>query len=83
MIKIKVNIKKFIPYILFFSVFFAISSFVMISVKKGIEKKMGQYYSAKLLEIEEEYRKKDSSAKEVDEQKKTKEAVRVLKGVFS
>lgn len=80
MIKIKVNIKKFIPYILFFIVFFAISSFVMISLKKGIEKKMGQYYSAKLLEIEEEYRKKNSSAKEVDEQKKTKEAVRVLKG---
>ncbi len=80
MIKIKFNIKKFIPYILFFIVFFSISSFVMIALKKGIEKKMGQYYSTKLIEIEEEYSRKESSEQEADEQKKTKEAVRVLRG---
>lgn len=80
MIKVKLNIKKFIPYILFFIVFFSISSFVMIALKKGIEKKMGEYYSSKILEIEEVYSKKESSQKEEIEQKKTKEAVRVLKG---
>lgn len=80
MIKVKLNIKKFIPYILFFIVFFSISSFVMIALKKGIEKKMGQYYSTKLVEIEEEYSKKESSEQEADEQEKTKEAVRTLKG---
>ena len=52
----------------------------MIALKKGIEKKMGQYYSTKLVEIEEEYSKKESSEQEADEQKKTKEAVRVLRG---
>lgn len=80
MIKVKLNIKKFIPYILFFIVFFSISSFVMIALKKGIEKKLGEYYSSKILEIEEVYSKKESSQKEEIEQKKTKEAVRVLKG---
>ena len=80
MIKIKLNIKKFIPYILFFIVFFSISSFVMIALKKRIEKKMSQSYSARLLEIKEEYRQKRSNAKEADEQEKTKDAVRVLKG---
>lgn len=74
------NIKKLIPFLLFFIVFFSLSSFVMISLKKGIEKKMGQHYSDKLLEIEEEYSKKESSEKEANEQKKTKEAVRSLKG---
>ena len=41
---------------------------------------MAQSYSAKLLEIKEEYRKNDSSAKEAEEQRKTKDAVRALKG---
>ncbi|MGR3292809.1 MAG: magnesium transporter MgtE N-terminal domain-containing protein [Candidatus Scalindua sp.] len=80
MIKVKLDIKKFIPYILFFIVFFSISSFVMIALKKGIEKKMGEYYSSKILELEEEYSKKESRQKEEIEQKKTTEAVRVLKG---
>jgi len=52
----------------------------MVALKKRIEKKMAQSYSAKLLEIKEEYRKNDSSAKEAEEQKKTKDAVRALKG---
>ncbi len=80
MIKIKLDIKKFIPYILFFIVFFSISSVVMIALKKGIEKRAVQYYSAKLLEIEEEYSKKESMEKEAGEQEKTKKAVRTLKG---
>lgn len=80
MIKVKLDIKKFIPYILFFIVFFSISSFVMIALKKGIEKKMGEYYSSKILELEEEYSKKESLQKEEIEQKKSKEAVRVLRG---
>ena len=41
MIKIKLNIKKFIPYILFFIVFFSISFFMMVALKKRIEKKDG------------------------------------------
>ncbi len=80
MIKIKLNIKKFIPYILFFIVVFSIAAFVMIALRKRIEKKMGQSYSAKLSEIKKEYSKKRSSAKEADEQKRTKDAVRALKG---
>ncbi len=80
MIKIKLNIKKFIPYILFFVVFFSISSFVMVTLKKGIEKKMGKHYSAKLLEIEEKYSKEKLRENEVEEAKKVKTAVRELKG---
>ncbi len=83
MIKIKLNKKKLIPYVLFFIVFFAISSLVMINLKKGIEKKMVVYYSSKLLEMEEEYSKKESSEKEANEQKRTKEAVRAIKGFSS
>ncbi len=80
MAKIKLNKKKLIPYVLFFIVFFAISSLVMINLKKGVEKKMGEHYSSKLSEIEEWYSKRESSDKEANEQEKTKEAVRVIKG---
>ncbi len=78
--KIKINIKGLIPYVLFFIVFFAISSLVMINMKKGIEKKMGEYYSSKISAIEEEYSKKEINEKKESEQKKTKEAVRSIKG---
>ncbi len=80
MAKIKLNKKKLIPYVLFFVVFFVISSLVMLNLKKGIEKKMGEHYSSKLSEIEEWYSKRESSEKEAIEQKKTKEAVRTIKG---
>ncbi len=80
MAKIKLNIKGLIPYVLFFIVFFAISSLVMINVKKGIEKKMGEYYSSKISDIEEEYRNKEINEEKSKEQKKTKEAVRAIKG---
>ena len=77
--KTKLNKKKLIPYVLFFIVFFAISSVVMITLKKGIEKKMVEYYTSKIAEIEEEYSKKEISDKKADEQKETKEAVRSIK----
>ena len=77
--KTKLNKKKLIPYVLFFIVFFAISSVVMITLKKGIEKKMVGYYTSKIAEIEEEYSKKEISDKKADEQKETKEAVRSIK----
>ncbi len=79
MIKIKLNIKKHIPYILFFIVFFSVSSVVMIVLKKGVEKKLKQYYSAKLLEIRKEYSRKESSEKAINEEKEKKEAVRMLR----
>ena len=81
--KTKLNKKKLIPYVLFFIVFFAISSVVMITLKKGIEQKMVEYYTSKIAEIEEEYSKKEISEKKADEQKKTKEAVRSIKGFSS
>jgi len=81
--KTKLNKKKLIPYVLFFIVFFAISSVVMITLKKGIEKKMVEYYTSKIAEIEEEYSKKEISDKKADEQKETKEAVRSIKGFSS
>jgi flagellar motility protein MotE (MotC chaperone) len=80
MIKLKLNKKKLIPLVLFFIVIFAISSYVMISLKKAIEKKMGVYYASKVLEMEEKYRKKESSEKEAVDQEKTKDAVRAIKG---
>jgi flagellar motility protein MotE (MotC chaperone) len=80
MIKVKLNKKKLIPYVLFFIVFFSISSLVMITLKKGVEKKMAEYYSSKLSEIEEWYRKKESSEKDANEERKTKNAVRTIKG---
>ena len=49
MIKIKLNIKKFIPYILFFIVFFSLSSFVMIALKKRIEKKINDHVRSLML----------------------------------
>ena len=81
--KTKLNKKKLIPYVLFFIVFFAISSVVMITLKKGIEKKMVGYYTSKIAEIEEEYSKKEISDKKADEQEETKEAVRSIKGFSS
>ncbi len=77
------NIKKLIPYVLFAVIFFSISSLLMIILKKGIEKKMGEHYSSKLSEIEEWYSKRESSEKEAIEQEKTKEAVRAIKGFSS
>src|SRR3972149_10865056 len=78
MIKIKLNIKKYIPHILFFIVFFSVSSVVMIVLKKGTEEKLKKYYSARLLEIREEYSRKESSEKAVNEEEEKKEAVRTL-----
>lgn len=83
MAKIKLDKKKLIPYVLFFIVFFAISSLVMINLKKGIEEKMTEYYSSKISEIEEEYSKREISEKKANEQEKTKEAVRAIKGFSS
>ena len=83
MAKAKLNKKKLIPYVLFFIIFFAISSVVMITLKKGIEKKMVGYYTSKIAEIEEEYSKKEISDKKTEEQKETKEAVRSIKGFSS
>ncbi len=79
MIKIKLNIKKHIPYILFFIVFFSVSSAAMIVLKKGVEKKLKQYYSAKLLEIREENSHRESSEKAINKEKNKKEAVRMLR----
>ncbi len=78
MIKIKLNIKKHIPYIVFFIVFFSVSSAAMIFLKKEIEEKLEKYYSAKLLEIREEYSHKESSENAINEEEK-KEAVRMLR----
>jgi flagellar motility protein MotE (MotC chaperone) len=79
MIKIKLNIKKFIPYIIFFVVFFSISSVVMIALKKEIEKKMSQYYSAKLLEIKEQNIENKKNELAVESQKEIKDAARILR----
>ncbi len=83
MVKIKLNIKKIIPNALFFIVFFAISSLVMINLKKGIEKKMVEHYSSKISAMEEEYRKQKINEKKANEQEMTKEAVREIKGLSS
>jgi len=80
MIKVKSNKKKLIPYVLFFIVFFSISSLVMINLKKGVEKKMAESYSSKLSEMKEKYSNKERREKEVSEQNKTREAVRAIKG---
>jgi flagellar motility protein MotE (MotC chaperone) len=82
MIKIKLNIKKHIPYILFFIVFFSISSVAMIVLKKGIEEKLKKYYSAKLLETREKYSHNEGSGKAINEEKEKeekKEAVRMIR----
>lgn len=79
MIKIKLNIKKHIPYILFFIVFFSVSTVAMIVLKKGVEEKLKKYYSAKLLETMEKYSHKEGSGKAINEEKETKEAVRLLR----
>ena len=79
MIKIKLNIKKYIPYIIFFIVFFSVSTVAMIVLKKGVEEKLKQYYSAKLLETREKYSRKESSEKAINEEKGKKEAVRMLR----
>ena len=83
MIKIKLNIKKHIPYILFFIVFFSVSSVAMIVLKKGVEEKLKHYYSAKLLDIREEYSHKEGSGKAINEKKEKKEAVRMLRKLSS
>ncbi len=82
-IKIKLNIKKLIPFVLFFIVFFAVSALMMINLKKGIEKKMVEHYTSKISEIKEEYHKQEINDKENEEQKKIKEAVREIKGFSS
>jgi len=82
MIKIKLNIKKHIPYILFFIIFFSVSTAAMIVLKKGIEEKLKTYYSAKLLETMEKYSHKEGGRKAVNEEKEEeekKEAVRMLR----
>ncbi|MFQ5685856.1 MAG: magnesium transporter MgtE N-terminal domain-containing protein [Candidatus Scalindua sp.] len=82
MIKIKLDIKKYFPYILFFIVFFSVSSVAMIVLKKGIEEKLKKYYSAKLLETREKYSHKEGSGKAVNEEKEKeekKEAVRMIR----
>ncbi|MEE8383182.1 MAG: hypothetical protein V3R78_15060, partial [Thermodesulfobacteriota bacterium] len=81
-IKIKLDIKKHIPYILFFIVFFSVSSVAMIVLKKGIEEKLGKYYSAKLLETREKYSHLEGSGNAINEEKeeeKMKEAVRMIR----
>lgn len=82
MIKIKLDIKKHIPYILFFIVFFSVSSVAMIVLKKGVEEKSRKYYSAKLLEAKEKYSHNEGSVKAVNEKKEEEEkeeAVRMIK----
>ncbi len=79
-IKIKLNIKGLIPYVLFFIVFFAVSTLVMINLKKGIEKKMVEHYTSRISDIKEEYRKQKINEKKSEEQNKIKEAVREIKG---
>ena len=79
MIKVKLNIKKFIPFVLFFIIIFSISTVVMISLKKRIEKKMSEYYADRLLAIEEKNyeRERDEHAEEGKE--KIKDAARTLR----
>ncbi len=85
MIKIKLNIlniKKHIPYILFFIIFFSVSSVAMIVLKKGVEEKLKKYYSAKLLETREKYGHSEGSGKAINEERdkeEKKEAVRMIR----
>ncbi len=78
MIKIKLNIKKFIPYIIFFIVFFSISLVVMVALKKEVEKKMTQYYSARILAIKEDNIEKEKNLQATEAQKEIKGAARIL-----
>ncbi len=78
MIKIKLNIKKFIPYIIFFIVFFSISLVVMVALKKEVEKKMTQYYSARILAIKEDNIEKEKNLQATEAQKEIKDAARIL-----
>ncbi len=79
MIKVKFNIKKFIPYIIFFIIIFSISSVVMISLKKEIEKKMSKYYADRLLAIEEKNYERERDEHAAEGQKKIKGAARILR----
>ena len=65
------NIKNLLFYIIFFSIMFSASSFVMISLKGSIEKKLSNFYSKQLLEKLEEIK----SAEQLD----TKGPLRMFK----
>ncbi len=65
------NIKTLLFYIIFFSIMFSASSFVMISLKGSIEKKLSNFYSKQLLEKLEEIK----SAEQLD----TKGPLRMFK----
>ncbi len=81
-IKIKLDIKKHIPYILFFIIFFSVSSVGMIVLKKGIEEKLNKHYSAKLVEAREKYSHGEGSGKAINEEKEKeekREAVRMIR----
>ncbi len=76
MIKIKLNIKKHITYILLFVISFTLSSATMILVKKRTKESAERVYSTKLLEITSEKSHKESDNNATDG---SKNAVRRLK----
>ncbi len=81
-IKFKLNIKKYIPYILFFIVFFSVSSVAMIVLKKEIEEKLKKHYSIKLIETEKKYSHLEGSVKAGNEEKEEEEkkvAIRMIR----
>ncbi|MCP4268140.1 MAG: hypothetical protein GY777_21630 [Candidatus Brocadiaceae bacterium] len=79
MIKIKLNVKKFIPYIIVFIVLFSISLVVMKTLKKDIEKKMSKYYTDRLLAIEEKNYERERDEHAAEGQEKIKNAARILR----
>ena len=82
MIKIKLNIKKYIPYILFFIIFFSVSTVSMVVLKKGVEEKVRKHYSTKLLVAKKKYSYLEGSGKAINEEKEKeekKEAVREIR----
>ncbi len=79
MIKLKLNFKKHITYILLFIITFSLSSVAMISVKKKAEERLSQVYSVKLSEVIRKNEQSKSSQEVAAAQEGIEDAVRALK----
>lgn len=53
MLKIKLDIKKYLPFIIMFIIIFSVSAYMMLSLRKKVENNLRAFYSKKLEEIKE------------------------------
>lgn len=75
---IKLNVKKYSRYIVFFIIFFSLSSTVMIALKKRTEERLKQLYTARIAEIIKDKELRENEGQAAKELVDTKEAVRML-----